>query len=490
MRASVRFSRLRSLRGTVAAVALCAISSPGCGKGRPDVVDEREQKPTARSADATADDDDGAGSTGGDDAAAGGDDALARLPPPPKKEGLAADRQRFIKTLNEGRALTQAGDHAAGMAKYRQALEIDPADSAALAELGWAAFLAGEYDTAREHTARALRFADDPKQQGMLHYNLGRIAEALGEGERAADAYVRSLELRDNGTVRKRLIALTGQAPPERIDGPSGLEPVAKGLGGLAAACDILVTKVCQGDYGLDLDSCKCAPKLVDGAPDQSWGLLELAVSPTGTERGWYPAVRTDDGWTLFEIAAYEYNPGAFGIYEELEIPYQKVEGVLEGGKPALVVQFEKGRSDRDMGIEEVEYESSALTMICAREGKQAWCTQPLYRRFAYTREVESFGEQPDPDIDHGELPIKVRWNVTLGLDAGKVIVDGETPAEAAMRKKRPVFGLGALVPNGQHTLRELMRARPEPQPVITETTRIEAPANDETGTADEADQP
>ncbi len=455
-----RPSPLRCRAGALVCLAAVPLVA-GCPNRQPRVV-QGESAPSAEPGTSQTANDGGTGTAADGTAPSPGErDALAQLPPPEADpDAIARDRKRFMALLNEGRSLTQSGDHAAGMAKYRQALEIDPADPSALAELGWAAFLAGELDEAREHTARALRLADDAKQQGMLHYNLGRVAEARGETEAAVDAYVRSLQLRDNGTVRKRLVALTGQAPPEPVDGPLGLSPVARNLGGLSAACDILVTKICQGDYGQDSAGCGCEPKLEDGAPDATWGLLELVVTPLGSERAWYPVVKTDDGWTLFEIAAYEYNPGAFGIYEELDIPYQKVERVMEANGEALVIQFEKGRSDRDMGIEEVEYESSALTMVCARDGGEARCTQPLYRRFAYTREIETFGEAPDPDIDHGDLPIKVRWNVTLGLNDGKLLVDGETPGEAAMRKKRPVFGLGALLPNGEHRLRDLMRPR------------------------------
>lgn len=425
-------------------------------RGKSDVEEHAASSATpSRPSPAGSDTGQGAGTHAGERA---GGDHLGMEPPRASPEALRDARKRFLEMLNEGRSLTKAGDYAAGMAKYRQALEIDPADPSALAEMGWAAFKAGEFDVAQEHTVRALRFAKDDAQLGMMHYNLGRIAEARDDDERAIDAYRRSLELRDNETVKKRLAALTSDGANAHAGSLRGLATLAEKLQGLEQACQVLEEKICKEEYGVGDEPCGCEPKLLAGAPDGDWGLLKLTVRPAGAEVGFYPAVKTSAGWSLFDIVAYEYNPGAFGIFEETEVTYQGVEQPLADGSDALVLQIEKGRVDRDMGLEEAEFESSAVTVVCTRVGATARCTPPLVRRYRYTREVETYGETPDPDIDHEGLPIEQAWDVTLGMRNGVLTVTGEDTAEAALRgETRRLVVLGEMLGNGTYELVELM---------------------------------
>ena len=60
--------------------------------------------------------------------------------PKASAKDVAAQRKLMLAALNEGRALVKKGEHTAGMAKYREVLAIDGSHTAALAELGWAAF--------------------------------------------------------------------------------------------------------------------------------------------------------------------------------------------------------------------------------------------------------------------------------------------------------------------------------------------------------------
>ena len=76
-------------------------------------------------------------------------------------------------------------------------------------ELGWAEFKVGRYESAKAHTLKALTRAPDNDRRGMLHYNLGRIAEAQDQTEVAVAAYELSLALRPNDVVAGRLDNLT-----------------------------------------------------------------------------------------------------------------------------------------------------------------------------------------------------------------------------------------------------------------------------------------
>lgn len=98
-------------------------------------------------------------------------DVTSARPAEPTPEQLAQARKAFLTALDEGRALTKAGDYSAGIAKYREALAIDGSDPAALAELGWAAFLSGDLEAAEHSTEQALRFARGDSQRGMVLYS-------------------------------------------------------------------------------------------------------------------------------------------------------------------------------------------------------------------------------------------------------------------------------------------------------------------------------
>ena len=67
--------------------------------------------------------------------------------------------------------------YAEGILAFTAALKLDPNHAAALAELGWAAYLAGDLDAARRHTEQAIAGDASDRTRGAALYNLGRILE-------------------------------------------------------------------------------------------------------------------------------------------------------------------------------------------------------------------------------------------------------------------------------------------------------------------------
>ncbi|MCA9719819.1 MAG: tetratricopeptide repeat protein, partial [Myxococcales bacterium] len=122
-------------------------------------------------------------------------------------EELAKTRE-LLALLNEGRAHVKAKRYAEGVAKYEEALKLDPAHGATMSELGWAAFLSGDLPRAEETLRGALRYVHAPKTRGALLYNLGRVLEDRARPDEAARAYAESLEVRPNDVVQKRLASL------------------------------------------------------------------------------------------------------------------------------------------------------------------------------------------------------------------------------------------------------------------------------------------
>lgn len=353
----------------------------------------------------------------------------AAKPKPAKK--LEADqardlRKRYLKLLDEGRKLTRDSKLDEAMAKYREALEIEPTNAVVLGELGWAQFKANALDDAHATTMQALRSVQDDKTAGMLLYNLGRVAEARSETQAAITYYQTSLERRpDNKTTKERLdTLLAGQAAPPPA--PRGLGKLGSGVADLAAACKLIIDE--RGDdYANDPDEpMRCSGELVAApAGDESWGVLELS-NQMESQVVWFPVVKTSSGWVVFEAIAWAYNPGAFGIFEEVTFAASETKVVLTGStEPQLLLHWNKGRSDSDMGINEIESENEVSSLVCTREAAEAWCTLPLSHELSYSREVEfPEGEEGlEEPIEHEGLPIDISYKADFELRDGKLIV-------------------------------------------------------------------
>ena len=378
---------------------------------------------------------------------------------------IAAQRKRMLATLNEGRALVKKGEHAAGIAKYREVLAIDGSDPTALAELGWAAFLANDLELAASATEHALRFSRTAKQRGMLQYNLGRVFEARGDTEGARELYLRSLAARPNETVQARLAAIEAPAKSSMAApaGPRSLAVLAKELPSLTAVCDHLLPKVCANHRMFEDEPCSCEPTLGTESTDGTWGLVTMETSQMGGSEALFPVSKEAGGWTLLDAAAEVYNPGAFGIWEELAPPEAETADVLVGGAEEWLLTFNKSRSDRDMGINETEEELWETRVVCTRDLGTTACSRPLVETYLYERDTEFEDEdvaEGDP-IEHTEgLPIESHYRTKLRFSGGHVevgVVDASKDVDVAGEER-----VGPLrLPAGRHDLRGMLSPSP-----------------------------
>ena len=350
--------------------------------------------------------------------------------PKPKPDEARELRRKLLTLLNEGRALTKQRSFASAMAKYREALAIDASDVSVLGELGWAAYQAGELELAHQTTVGALKFSREDKQRGMLLYNLGRVEEDRNNAAAAIRHYRDSLAARPgNATVQARLDALvaasaTATAEPVVAQAEySPLETLGRELPDLAAACKLIVDARCE-DYSMEEgEPCICEPTLLatPGA-DQSWGLLALSTDSMPSQTAWFPVVQTDKGWTAFAEVLYEYNPGAFGIFEEVQIGESTIDPLLAKGAQ-LVMHIAKSRIDRDMGLNEIEMEDHSAIVVCARDELGAYCTRALIESYGYRREIDFEEEEANGDFDHEGLPSNTGLHLTFDFVDGALVV-------------------------------------------------------------------
>ena len=323
-----------------------------------------------------------------------------------------ATRAEYKRRLQAGRTLAKATKWPEAIAELEAALALLPGDDRALAELSFAYMASGDLAKARKAGRAAVGATTDPKLKAAALYNLGR-AEETAAPDRAAALYRESLALRPNATVEKRLAGLaTAAAAP----GPAPL-PCAAPVATADEVCACLsATAAKDFDEAGRTPECKLSATTVDG-----FQTAEYEMSAIG-EASVVLIGRGPAGWAVIADLAYVYNPGAFGISEEFTVESIRAEDL--GGKRIVRVETSKARQDSDMGVDEVETESTQGLVVClAPAGAAPTCPLDLDVAYSYRRERLGLAEGDDladvADLQTSGLPIVVerKLNVTLAPD-------------------------------------------------------------------------
>jgi tetratricopeptide (TPR) repeat protein len=131
-------------------------------------------------------------------------DAGAKAPAPSQPVDRAAARLH-ARHLARGRALLRKKQYHPAIVELAAALEAWPDEPQALAAMGEAALLAGDLDTAESATQGAVAAAREPVLQAAALYQLALIADKRGDRAAALKAARRSLEVHEDGAVRRWL---------------------------------------------------------------------------------------------------------------------------------------------------------------------------------------------------------------------------------------------------------------------------------------------
>lgn len=140
--------------------------------------------------------------------------AIALANPPPSLPAAGpAGSDPYARALAQGREAEEKGDAATAARAFEQAVVLRPTSGAALSELSWAAFLAGDLERAEQAARRALAApATSAHVQASALYNLGRISEAKKQPEAAISSYKESLKKRLTSAALSRLQVLDATA--------------------------------------------------------------------------------------------------------------------------------------------------------------------------------------------------------------------------------------------------------------------------------------
>lgn len=319
-------------------------------------------------------------------------------------------RAEYKKRLAAGRKASKAARWPEAITELEAALTAIPGDDRALAELSWAALSSGDAEKARKSARQAVLVTTDPKLKAAALYNLGR-AEEPTDAAKAAALYKESIALRPNKIVEQRLADLAGKVTftpdplPCTTPGPE------------AAVCKCLNDTVT--DLEPDVRACDLSPT---GLPDFKTATYKL--TDLGEEQVALVA-RSSQGWSVVALLEYVYNPGAFGIFEEWKLESATDEQV--GGHSLARFVVQKERQDSDMGIDEVENESTTTLVVCVRDmgGEAPTCPLDVQTDYQYVRDRLGIAEEGDL-ADMGEyqtkgLPIKARTTLDVTIDPSGV---------------------------------------------------------------------
>jgi tetratricopeptide (TPR) repeat protein len=265
-------------------------------------------------------------------------------------------RKAVLAALDAGRKKTRAKDYAGAMSDFDRALAASPDDGRVLAELGYAAMLAGDNTRAAAANRRALTVVHDKKLRAQVLYNEGRVAEAQGDKEASRKAYAESLALRDNAEVRRRLTTAGGATLPPM--------PCPAGAATPEALCTCL-----EGDktdlLGMPGDPpvCKVMPEsLALGTPRLS--LMKFGAEEQPGELAFLLLAR--DGGTLHVVAnlGISYEPGAFGVHNEASVG--KASTKAFGKRSVVVVTSAQDNADQNLAGLELCTENEQRETVCA----------------------------------------------------------------------------------------------------------------------------
>lgn len=363
-------------------------------------------------------------------------------------------RAQFLSHLKKGRKLVQSKNYKAGIEELDKARALDPNNAVILSEIGFAAMLSDDLALAKEANEASVRFARQDKLKAASLYNLGRVAEKQSDNQAAIDYYRRSLALRPNDTVQKRLAALTDDTTP--------------------AAPQRTTCALTKHD-AYDLKSL-CLEIIPDGAvvdtmcmnPDSNYFVdkkdqLTFKTPNTGFDRVelmWYHT--EEDAWTeYFNLVIFDsdgkttystpiamvYNPGAFGIHEDLDRVTYELEDLTGDGKAELIVRVGHGRYDSDMGIAEFETESTTNILIIGEVDGTPTLLTNIVEKYHYERDnLEFEGEELDPSLKSKDLPITSKFDVNLSFDKkGNLITKASQPGKNGLAAGSYALGSAPL---------------------------------------------
>jgi tetratricopeptide (TPR) repeat protein len=361
---------------------------------------------------------------------------------PARPAPTKAQRADYRAHLAAGRKLGNAKRWGEAVGEFEAALKAVPLDGRALAELGLAAYAAGDFKKARKANNDATRVAGDPKVRAASFYNLGLVAEAEHDVPAAAAAYAASLALRPgNATVTQALAKLGTAVSPDADDAaPQACTTPTS----IAKLCACLVTAAAAGPADPDAVAPTCAEATdapiaddVDVTADAPPGFAVLVLDDhEDHEQHVYLAAAVGKAWVVAGDLGGAYNPGMFGINESYALKSLALRKV--GPRQVLWIETHREHSDSDPGLNEEESTATDSVILCPVGDAAAPTRCALTVLVAYDYDRDILLSDDEPGIVHTKgLPLEshARLAINLGNDgvATVTLKTGTAPDRAGL---------------------------------------------------------
>lgn len=356
-----------------------------------------------------------------------------------------ADAATFAAALQAGRQAAEAKDYDQAIAQFGTALKLDPNHPGALGELGWVAFRKGELELAHAATMKAMSHVKSPARKGALLYNLGRIEEAQGRLEHALDLYHRSLSVRDDDLVAKRVVEVEGRLAA--ADAPPS-PPAYTSIDALCEA-ELLDLVVCPEDDEEGVCGCSAEKTIENPSAEgviKSAAIISVGsfVSGVGLEEYGYLALETRSrGWQLVSLVGDGSEPGLSYIHNAWTLKTFEFVEIEGGGTPELVVSVERTEADGDYGANALEFADWTDMWLCSEGEPAARCVVFEIASEIGLDKMLVDGEAPDPE-EWGPLGSH-QYTVEVSYAEGKVVLKDAGVATQERAKYTGSFTLAEL---------------------------------------------
>jgi hypothetical protein len=330
-------------------------------------------------------------------------------PAAPRGSTLAPERRRALAgAIREGRRAAEEQAWPTALEAFERAVAIDPTSDDVRCEAAFVAFRADRLDDA-ERLARGLQpimLGDKVLDRrrvptAMCLYNLGLLKRARSRTEHARKLFARSLELRDNATVRAALEGLDAPTVAERAT----LAPAAS----WDEVRDYAVERFCAQEHpaepcGTEQSELAIPARLEEPA---GTGAAEIdarvvrVVEELGMEIA-FLAVRSRDAIVVSPIGQV-YNPGAFGVSGEIETRRFELVDLVPGGSPEVLLRYQVWTADTDLAGCEWSSSTEGALVLCSSEGSLRCAEVPLARSSGSGRRSSCDATDDDGDGDLDE---------------------------------------------------------------------------------------
>ncbi len=309
----------------------------------------------------------------------------------PTRDEAEKARAALAVHLSTGRKAVKAERYAEGITALRKAKALGPMSAKVLGELGWALFLHGALDEAEHELRAALHVATAAKRKGAILYNLGRVEEARGQTELAADLYRQSLAARPNDTVKARLVSLGADETITHaacaIDAQPGRPPFDLCADVLLRApeADRDDPPTCEFGWVRPLTAADVGPEVAASAAGEGQASVFKVNEPSYAatafsiwdrdimEESFHLGIVVGNAWCVASLATVMH-PGVGYADESVGLLELEAKELSGRGAKELIVRWSVGAHDMDPGVmymEDTRHENTAVLTV--DDGTPRW---------------------------------------------------------------------------------------------------------------------